>query len=53
VVIEPDRAEAAVLGLDVMNRSRRPIVATRVLESMRRRLSDGDLSSGFEWLASV
>jgi NTE family protein len=53
VVIEPDRVEAAVLGLDVMNRSRRPIVATRVRESMRRRLSDGDLSSRFEWSASV
>ena len=43
VVIEPSAADAAVMGVDIMNRRRRASVARHVRASMVQRFAGGDL----------
>lgn len=44
LVIEPTRADAAVLGVDIMDRRRRPIVTRHMRAATTQRLLRGDLA---------
>jgi NTE family protein len=44
VVVEPTPADAAVMGIDMMNRRRRPAVTRHIRAAMTERLERGDLA---------
>lgn len=52
VVIEPTAADAAAIGVNIMNRSRRPAVTRRIRASMAERLQSGDLARHRELISS-